>query len=52
MVAIAHRRAVANGIKQHHVETGEGPPVLLLHGFPETWYAWHRQIPVWASATA
>lgn len=46
MAAIAHRRAVANGIKQHYVEAGEGPPVILLHGFPETWYAWRHQIPV------
>ncbi len=33
----------------HYVEAGEGPPVVLLHGFPETWYAWRRQIPVLAS---
>jgi len=45
MVAIAHYRVVENGIKQHYVEAGEGPPVILLHGFPETWYAWRHQIP-------
>lgn len=32
----------------HYVESGEGPPVLLLHGFPETWYAWRNQLPVLA----
>lgn len=45
MVEIAHQRVVANGIKQHYVEAGSGPPVVLLHGFPETWYAWRHQIP-------
>ncbi len=38
----------ANGIRQHIVEAGEGPPVILLHGFPETGYAWRFQIPVLA----
>ena len=40
----AHHRCVANGIKFHYVEAGEGPPVVLLHGFPETSYAWRYQI--------
>src|SRR5205823_304967 len=30
---------------------GDGPPVYLLHGFPETWYAWLKQIPVLAKLT-
>lgn len=38
----------ANGIRQHLVEAGEGPPVVLLHGFPETNYSWRFQIPVLA----
>ena len=45
---ITHHTVRANGIKQHYVEAGTGPPVLLLHGFPETWYAWRKQIPVLA----
>jgi pimeloyl-ACP methyl ester carboxylesterase len=28
----------------HYVEAGEGPLVLLLHGFPEFWYGWRQQI--------
>ncbi|MFL6416349.1 MAG: alpha/beta fold hydrolase [Bryobacteraceae bacterium] len=32
----------------HWVEAGHGPPVFLLHGFPETWYCWRHQIPVLA----
>jgi epoxide hydrolase 4 len=31
-------------VKLHYVEAGEGPMVLLLHGFPEFWYGWRRQI--------
>jgi haloacetate dehalogenase len=38
----------ANGIRQHIVEAGEGPPVILLHGLPETGYAWRFQIPILA----
>jgi hypothetical protein len=29
-----------NGIRLHVAEAGEGPPVVLLHGYPETWHAW------------
>jgi pimeloyl-ACP methyl ester carboxylesterase len=28
----------------------DGPVVILLHGFPESWYSWRRQIPALASA--
>jgi pimeloyl-ACP methyl ester carboxylesterase len=45
-IAIGHHRRMANGIKLHYVDAGSGPPVVLLHGFPETWHAWRRQIPV------
>jgi len=31
-------------VELHCVEAGEGPPVVLLHGFPEFWYSWRRQI--------
>ncbi|WP_242975889.1 alpha/beta hydrolase [Desulfosporosinus sp. FKB] len=34
----------------HIAEQGEGPLVLLCHGFPETWYSWRHQIPVLAEA--
>jgi pimeloyl-ACP methyl ester carboxylesterase len=41
-----------NGIRLHVVEAGPtgGPPVVLLHGFPEFWYGWRRQIPALAGA--
>ncbi len=35
-----------NGIRLHCKVGGEGKLLILLHGFPEFWYAWHRQIPV------
>ncbi|MFF8918870.1 alpha/beta fold hydrolase [Streptomyces sp. NPDC015032] len=35
----------ANGIRQHAVVGGEGPPLLLVHGWPETWYAWRLAMP-------
>lgn len=39
-----HSYAAINGIQVHYVEAGEGQPVILCHGFPHTWYSWHRQI--------
>ena len=35
-----------NGIRLHYVEEGSGEIVILLHGFPEFWYGWRKQIPV------
>ena len=45
-----HRIAEVEGVRLHYVEAGQGPLVLLLHGFPEFWYAWRRQIPALAAA--
>ena len=45
-----HREAIVNGVRLHYVEAGNGPLVVLLHGFPEFWYAWRHQIPALASA--
>jgi pimeloyl-ACP methyl ester carboxylesterase len=41
-----------NGVRLHVVEAGpsDGPPVVLLHGFPELWYGWRRQIGPLADA--
>ena len=46
----AHRFVSANGNRFHIVEAGTGPLVLLLHGFPEFWYAWHDQLAALADA--
>lgn len=35
----------ANGIRQHAVIGGDGPALLLVHGWPETWYAWRHVMP-------
>ena len=45
-----HRDEAVGGLRLHWVEAGEGPLVLLLHGFPEHWLAWRHQIPALASA--
>jgi len=37
-------------IDLHNVEDGSGPLIVLLHGFPEFWYSWRKQIPALASA--
>jgi epoxide hydrolase 4 len=37
-------------VRLHYVEAGEGPLVVLLHGFPEFWYGWRRQIRPLAAA--
>ncbi len=39
-----HRDIITNGIRMHYVIQGEGPLVVLLHGFPEFWYSWRHQI--------
>jgi haloacetate dehalogenase len=48
VTAIRHHTLRANGIRQHYLDAGSGPVVVLLHGFPETSYAWRHQITVLA----
>jgi pimeloyl-ACP methyl ester carboxylesterase len=36
--------AEVNGVRLHYVEAGDGPLVVLLHGFPEFWFGWRLQI--------
>lgn len=43
-----HDYAHVNNIRVHYVTAGEGPLMLMLHGFPEFWYSWRHQIPVMA----
>ncbi|MFD0903680.1 alpha/beta fold hydrolase [Actinomadura sediminis] len=51
MTEIAHRFVEGNGGPRMHVaEAGEGPLVLLLHGFPECWYSWRHQLTALAAA--
>jgi pimeloyl-ACP methyl ester carboxylesterase len=37
-------------MKLHRIEQGSGPLVVLLHGFPEFWYSWRKQIPALVNA--
>ena len=48
--SVMHRYADLGDVRLHYVEAGEGPLVVLLHGFPEFWYSWRRQIPALAAA--
>lgn len=45
-----HHHATINHIRMHYVEAGEGPAVVLCHGFPHLWFSWHRQISALAAA--
>lgn len=45
---VRHAYADVNGIRMHYAIAGSGPPLLLLHGFPDFWYSWRRQIPALA----
>src|SRR5260221_501787 len=40
----SHRSVSANGTRFHVAESGDGPLVLLLHGFPEFWWTWREQL--------
>ena len=40
--------ADSDGVKIHYVTAGEGPLVVLIHGFPDFWYSWREQIPALA----
>jgi haloacetate dehalogenase len=45
MESVKRRTVTANGIRQHYIDAGQGPAVVLLHGFPFTNYTWRNQIP-------
>jgi len=49
-VEATHRQIPVNGVELHVAECGEGPLVLLCHGFPELWYSWRHQLPALAAA--
>jgi pimeloyl-ACP methyl ester carboxylesterase len=45
-----HRDVAANGARFHIAELGDGPLVLLLHGFPQFWWTWRHQLVALADA--
>jgi len=47
---LTHRIVTANGLRFHIAEAGQGPLVLLCHGFPECWYSWRHQLKARAGA--
>ncbi|WP_193194527.1 alpha/beta fold hydrolase [Nostoc sp. MG11] len=44
-----HQMAEVNGVRIHYVMGGKGEAVVLLHGFPQTWYEWHKVMPALAA---
>jgi pimeloyl-ACP methyl ester carboxylesterase len=44
----AHHSATLEGVRLHYVTAGHGDPVVLLHGWPQTWFEWRRIIPALA----
>ncbi len=50
MSQLEHLTVDANGIRLHAVAQGNGPTVILVHGFPESWYSWRHQLPALAGA--
>jgi len=46
VTGVEHRFADAGGLRTHVATAGEGPPVLLLHGWPQHWYLWRDVIPL------
>ena len=41
---VSHGYADSNGVKIHYAELGEGPLVVMIHGFPDFWYTWRHQM--------
>jgi pimeloyl-ACP methyl ester carboxylesterase len=39
-----HGYADSDGVKIHYATVGEGPLVVMIHGFPDFWYTWHEQM--------
>ena len=50
MPEVTHRMIETNGIRLHVAAQGEGPLIILCHGFPECWYSWRHQLPALAKA--
>jgi pimeloyl-ACP methyl ester carboxylesterase len=47
-ITFSHHTASVNGIRLHYVLGGHGDPVVLLHGWPQTWYEWRHVMPALA----
>jgi len=47
---VTHRYVETGRLGVHVAEAGSGPPLLLLHGWPQHWYAWRELIPLLAGS--
>src|SRR3954466_13552464 len=47
-MTFSHHMAYVNGIQMHYVIGGHGDPLVLLHGFPQSWYEWRHVMPALA----
>jgi pimeloyl-ACP methyl ester carboxylesterase len=47
-MTLQHHHTDVGDVRLHHVTAGAGEPVVLLHGWPQTWYCWRRVIPLLA----
>ena len=45
VAGVRHRTVAVPGVDLHVAEAGDGPPLLLLHGWPQHWWSWRRMIP-------
>lgn len=48
-LSVTHAYAELDEVMLHYVTAGSGPPVVLLHGWPQTWYEWRHVIPALAN---
>jgi len=48
VTGVTHSTVKANGIEIHVARAGAGKPLVLLHGWPEFWYVWHKVLPLLA----
>lgn len=47
---VEHRSADSGGVKIHYAALGQGPLVVMIHGFPDFWYSWRHQMRALADA--
>jgi epoxide hydrolase 4 len=45
VMSITHNSTQVNNISLHYASSGSGQPIIFLHGFPEFWYVWRKQLP-------
>lgn len=44
LAGVRHRFVSAGGLRTHVAEAGEGPPLVMLHGWPQHWWMWHELV--------